>query len=87
MKIVTMDTLNDESDIESVTEVVVDDETTLNSTSEEISTFDDLENLESPDPSIQVFQEVRPSSTPTQKKILTGMVGEDLPNSARPPGS
>jgi len=59
MKIVTMDTLNDESDIESVTEVVVDDETTLNSTSEEIITFDDLENLESPDPSIQVFQEVR----------------------------
>jgi len=58
MKIVTEEPL--ESDIESVTEVVVlDDETTVNSSSEEIITFDDLESIESPDPSIQVFQEVR----------------------------
>merc|ERR1712198_568838 len=58
MKIVTEEPL--ESDIESVTEVVVlDDETTVNSSSEDIITFDDLESIESPDPSIQVFQEVR----------------------------
>ena len=58
MKIVTEEPL--ESDIESVTEVVVlDDETTVNSSSEEIISFDDLESVESPDPSIQVFQEVR----------------------------
>jgi len=58
MKTVTEEPL--ESDIESVTEVVVlDDETTVNSSSEDIITFDDLESIESPDPSIQVFQEVR----------------------------
>merc|ERR1712173_296218 len=58
MKTVTEEPL--ESDIESVTEVVVlDDETTVNTSSEEIISFDDLESVESPDPSIQVFQEVR----------------------------